>query len=129
MGSRGLCQYTAERSGVYVELLRRVQGRFLCVSDVCAELHTMRGTCLDKKEKTSTMLSNTVASSAFLLYLARLPMATEARWWVFVRVESRVGEKGVLLPLGSGVDPGYFTQSGKLILLAPAIYSYHSNPI
>lgn len=28
------------------------------------------------------MVSNTVASSAFLLYLSNLPMAKEARWWV-----------------------------------------------
>lgn len=68
------------------------------------------------------MVSNTVASSAFLLYLSSLPI-------VFVRVGGRVGEKGVLLPLSSGVDPGYFTQSGKLILLAPAIYLDNSDPI
>lgn len=84
----------------------------------------MSGTYLDKKEKTSTMVSNTVASSVFLLYLSYLPMAKEARWWVFVRVGGRVGKNGVLLFLGSGVY-----QSGKLILLAPAIYPDNSDPI
>lgn len=102
---------------------------YLIVSDVCAELQTMSGTYLDKKEKIRTMVSNAVASSAFLLYFSYLPVAKEARWWVFVRVGGRVGEKGLLLLLGLGVDPGYFTQSGKLILLASAIYSDHSDPI
>lgn len=58
----------------------------------------MSRTFLDIKEKPSTMVSNTVASSAFLVYLSSLPMAKEARWWVFVRVGVRIGEREFSYP-------------------------------